>query len=249
MLEAADQLVARLVAGNGAMPARLRVHVDARDGMKPGAKYYDWELRGVPLRLEIGPRDLDQNQGVLVRRDTREKRAVSLDTLGEEVNETAAARSRARCWRRRANGVRPTASASGSTTTRFREIMAGDGAFVYAGWCGDAGVRGADQGGDEGHHPRAARRGVPFGGGADHLPEVRWSGHRRGAMGARRTESGVPPRRCDGTLHCEGVPLARIADAVGTPAFVYSVGGRPRSQFERAHHRAPSACRTACTTA
>ena len=43
--------------------------------MKPGAKYYEWELRGIPLRLELGPRDLAKNQGVLVRRDTREKRA------------------------------------------------------------------------------------------------------------------------------------------------------------------------------
>ena len=60
-------------SGSAASPARLRVHIDARDGMKPGAKYYEWELRGVPLRMELGPRDLDKNQGVLVRRDTREK--------------------------------------------------------------------------------------------------------------------------------------------------------------------------------
>ena len=75
----------RSARGTAASTARLRVHVDDRDGMKPGAKYYEWELRGIPLRLEIGPRDLAANQGVLVRRDTREKRPVSLDTLGEEV--------------------------------------------------------------------------------------------------------------------------------------------------------------------
>src|ERR1044071_8949994 len=49
----------------------------ARDGIKPAAKYYGWELQGVPVRLEIGPRALDKNQAVLVRRDTREKRPVS----------------------------------------------------------------------------------------------------------------------------------------------------------------------------
>ena len=68
-------------------PGRLRVHLDDREGIKPGAKYYEWELRGVPLRMELGPRDLDKNQAVLVRRDTREKQPVSLDTLGEDVAE------------------------------------------------------------------------------------------------------------------------------------------------------------------
>ena len=51
----------------------IRVHLDDRDNYTPGYKFYDWELRGVPLRLEIGPRDMEKNQVVLVRRDTREK--------------------------------------------------------------------------------------------------------------------------------------------------------------------------------
>jgi len=46
--------------------------------MKPGAKYYEWELRGIPLRMELGPRDLDQNQAIMVRRDTGEKKPVAL---------------------------------------------------------------------------------------------------------------------------------------------------------------------------
>jgi prolyl-tRNA synthetase len=112
------------------------VHIDARDGMKPGAKYYEWELRGVPLRLEIGPRDLAANQGVLVRRDTRQKRPVSLDVLGEEVSELLSAIQRdmlaAALERREANSVREPISYD-----RFRQLMDGEGAFVYAGWCGD----------------------------------------------------------------------------------------------------------------
>jgi len=111
------------------------VHVDARHGIKPGAKYYEWELRGIPLRIELGPRDLDKGQAVLVRRDTKEKKPVSLDTLGTEV-ETLLVRiqndmlARARD-RREANSLR-----GGITYDRFREVMQGDGAFVYAGWCG-----------------------------------------------------------------------------------------------------------------
>jgi prolyl-tRNA synthetase len=110
VLEAANRIMALLGAWERRDPARLRIHVDAREGMKPGAKYYEWELRGVPLRLEIGPRDLAANQGVLVRRDTREKRPVSLDILGEEVSELLSTIQRdmlaAALDRREANSVR-----------------------------------------------------------------------------------------------------------------------------------------------
>ena len=135
VLEAADRIAAQLGQWERREPNALRVHVDKRDGMKPGAKYYDWELQGIPLRMELGPRDLDQNQAVLVRRDTKEKKAVSLDVLGEEVEELLeriqddmliAARDR-----REKNSIR-----GGITYDRFREVMDGDGAFVYAGFCG-----------------------------------------------------------------------------------------------------------------
>ena len=75
VLEAAGQIATARRAGSAATTIKLRVHIDERDGMKPGAKYYEWELRGIPLRLELGPRDLDEGQCVLVRRDTKEKQA------------------------------------------------------------------------------------------------------------------------------------------------------------------------------
>ena len=61
-----------------------RAHLDARD-MRPGAKYYDWELRGVPLRIELGPRDIEGGQVVVVRRDTGEKAFVPRDRLGDHI--------------------------------------------------------------------------------------------------------------------------------------------------------------------
>jgi prolyl-tRNA synthetase len=137
VLEAAHRIAKALGAWERRESARLRIHIDVRDGMKPGAKYYEWELRGVPLRLEIGPRDLAANQGVLVRRDTKLKRPVSLDTLGEDVAETLSAIQRdmlaAALDRREANSVRERISYD-----RFRELMDGEGGFVYAGWCGSA---------------------------------------------------------------------------------------------------------------
>jgi len=54
----------------------VRVHLDDRE-ITPGSKYYDWELKGVPLRIEIGPRDIEKNQVVIVRRDITEKKSVS----------------------------------------------------------------------------------------------------------------------------------------------------------------------------
>jgi prolyl-tRNA synthetase len=118
---------------------RIRCHVDDRVGIKPGAKYYHWELRGIPLRLEIGPRDLASGAGLLVRRDTREKRPMAFDALRAELpgvldaiqgDMLAAARARLE-----ANSIRERISYD-----RFRELMDGPGAFVYAGWNGDPAV-------------------------------------------------------------------------------------------------------------
>ncbi|MGZ4112791.1 MAG: proline--tRNA ligase, partial [Tumebacillaceae bacterium] len=65
----------------------VRVKVDARDE-KPGWKFNEWEMRGVPLRIEVGPRDLENNQAILARRDNGEKVTVSLDNLVAEVEST-----------------------------------------------------------------------------------------------------------------------------------------------------------------
>ena len=63
----------------------LRVHIDDRD-ITPGNKFYEWELKGVPLRVEIGPKDLEKNQIVTVRRDNGEKKFISNDnSIGEII--------------------------------------------------------------------------------------------------------------------------------------------------------------------
>jgi prolyl-tRNA synthetase len=136
-VKAAAHLVKESLLGwERRVPGRLRVHVDDREGMKPGAKYYEWELRGIPLRMELGPRDLDQNQAIMVRRDTGEKRPISLGAIGEDaadllhqIQESMLIDARER---REQHSIR-----GGITYDKFREIMEGEGAFVYAGWCGD----------------------------------------------------------------------------------------------------------------
>ena len=62
--------------------AGLRVKVDDRDDLRPGFKFADHELRGVPVRVEIGPRDLDAGQVTLVRRDTGAKRPIAVAEAG-----------------------------------------------------------------------------------------------------------------------------------------------------------------------
>ncbi len=64
----------------------VRVQIDASD-RRPGAKYYKWEMRGVPLRIEIGPRDLKNEAVMVVRRDTGEKEQIPLSGLGTSVLE------------------------------------------------------------------------------------------------------------------------------------------------------------------
>jgi len=65
----------------------FRVEIDARDGYTPGWKFNEWEMKGVPLRLEIGPKDLAQEQVVLVRRDTGKKIAAKEEKLVETLEE------------------------------------------------------------------------------------------------------------------------------------------------------------------
>jgi len=65
-LKKAEEIVATLNAAN------IRSHFDDRRGYNPGFKYNHWEMKGVPIRIELGPRDLEKNQVLLVRRDFRE---------------------------------------------------------------------------------------------------------------------------------------------------------------------------------
>ena len=65
----------------------LRVNIDDRD-IRPGKKFYDWELKGTPLKLELGPRDLENNITIAMRRDEGEKIELSLDdNLADNVKE------------------------------------------------------------------------------------------------------------------------------------------------------------------
>jgi prolyl-tRNA synthetase len=114
----------------------LRVMLDERDTQTPGWKYNEWELRGVPLRLEIGPRDIDKSQVVLARRDTREKSFVPMEGLGAHVEQMLTAIQQALLDRARQfvnDHTTETASYD-----QFKAIMEGRPGFVVSPWCGSA---------------------------------------------------------------------------------------------------------------
>lgn len=115
--------------------AGVRVHLDDRDTHQTGYKYADWEMRGVPLRLELGPKDLEKDACLLVRRDTREKTSVPLGALASHVPallETFQQDLLARARRFVADNTTRV-----KTYDEFKEVMATRRGFVVAGWGGD----------------------------------------------------------------------------------------------------------------
>ena len=121
-----DELVAR----------NVRVMLDDRDSQTPGWKFNEWELRGVPLRLEIGPKDLEKSQVVLARRDTREKSFVPMDGLAAHVEELLTAIQRALFDR--AVKFREEHTSETDSYDQFKETMEGRPGFVVSPWCGSA---------------------------------------------------------------------------------------------------------------
>ena len=114
--------------------AGIRVMLDDRDAYTPGWKYSEWELRGVPLRLEIGPKDIEKAQVMLVRRDTREKRPTPVQDLPASIDTLLAAIQKDLFDR--ALRFREEHTTRTDSWEQFKEIMEGRPGFVIAPWCG-----------------------------------------------------------------------------------------------------------------
>jgi prolyl-tRNA synthetase len=111
-----------------------RVKVDSSDKM-PGWKFSEYEMKGVPIRLEVGPKDIEKNQVVLVRRDTREKIFVSMDELETKVPELLEDIHNA--MYEAAKKAREEKTSSAKTMEEFKDIVENKTGFVKAMWCGD----------------------------------------------------------------------------------------------------------------
>ena len=113
----------------------FRVKLDASD-QSAGWKFSEYEMKGVPLRLEIGPKDTEKNQCVLVRRDNREKLFVSLPELEAEIARALALVHDGLYERALANLQAKTYVAR--TYDEFLDIAANRPGFIKAMWCGDS---------------------------------------------------------------------------------------------------------------
>jgi prolyl-tRNA synthetase len=122
--------------------AGVRVHLDDRDGMKPGAKYFEWESRGVPVRLEVGPRDVQSEQAVLARR-TGGKTPVGWSEIVPSV--TAALQEIQDGLFEQARERRESHSQRNVTKAQLIELMESSAGFAYGGYCGDEACEAAIQ--------------------------------------------------------------------------------------------------------
>ena len=119
----------------------LRVKVDARDTVKPGAKYFEWERKGVPMRIEIGPKDVAKQQLMVVlrkelpgmaRKEAMDE-AVALMTIPSRLNDFQRALLAGAIERREANSTRGVTGYA-----QLKELVERDAGFVYTGWCESA---------------------------------------------------------------------------------------------------------------
>ena len=128
VLEKAAELKETLAA------AGLRVKVDDSE-KNPGWKFSEQEMRGIPLRVEIGPKDIEAGQAVIVRRDTREKQIVALSELTEAVKAALEAEQTALYEKAKAHLESHIYEAR--TYDEFKDTVANKPGFVKAEWCGD----------------------------------------------------------------------------------------------------------------
>jgi len=127
VLEKARELADKLKA------AGIRVELDERD-QSPGWKFNEWEMKGVPLRLEIGPRDIENGQVVAVRRDTHEKSTLALDGIENQIP-TVLDDIHENMFRQSSEFLHSHIKQC-ENMDEMREAL-NDGCFVKAMWCGD----------------------------------------------------------------------------------------------------------------
>ncbi len=129
VLPAAEQLAGSLEK------AGIRIKLDSREEFTPGWKFSDWEMRGVPLRLEVGPRDVKAGQAVFVRRDGRKKETLPLESAADRIPGILADIQKSLF--EKALKYREDSTHDAGDYAEFKDIMENKRGFVRALWCGD----------------------------------------------------------------------------------------------------------------
>lgn len=134
-----------------------RIHVDDRLQVSPGFKFNEWEMKGVPLRLEVGSRDMKENSAVLVRRDTGEKIQVSKERLAEQA-ETLLEEIQSALYEQAKDFLEKNTHRVESYDS-FKNILESEGGFLRCGWDGNPETEMAIQ-----EETKATIRCIPFDG-------------------------------------------------------------------------------------
>jgi prolyl-tRNA synthetase len=143
--------------------AGIRVRLDADEEQTPGWKFSEYEMRGVPLRLEIGPKDIEKNAVFAARRDTRQKQSLPMDGLAETIKGLLAEIQSALLEKARA--FREAHTSRTASYDEFKQIMEGRPGFVIAPWCESAQCEAEIKA-----ETQATIRNMPFGEGAPPEP-------------------------------------------------------------------------------
>ena len=128
VLEAATQLKEQL------KKAGYRIHLDDSD-QSPGWKFAEYEMKGVPLRIEVGPRDIEQGQCVVVRRDTGQKQTVALDAIETEL--PTLLDGLAKNLYEKALQNRESRTRTCADYAQLEQAAAEQTGFYHTAWCGD----------------------------------------------------------------------------------------------------------------
>ncbi len=115
--------------------AGIRAKLDDRESYTPGWKFSDWEMRGVPIRIEIGLKDVAKNQVIIVRRDTREKSPLNMDNLSPKI--ATLLEEMHNSLFKHASDFKEKNTYYIETYKEFKEILKNKGGFLVSYWCGD----------------------------------------------------------------------------------------------------------------
>jgi prolyl-tRNA synthetase len=128
-----ETVLARAREIKSQFPAGQQVYLDDRDNVTPGWKFNEWELKGVPVRIELGPRDVAAGQAVLVRRDIRQKTPVPASEVGARVASLLDVMQSDLF--QKAVTFREKSTRTAETMDEFTKIMEKEEGFVWAHWC------------------------------------------------------------------------------------------------------------------
>ena len=170
--------------------AGIRVKLDADDSNTPGWKFSEYQMRGVPLRLEIGPKDIEKASVFAARRDTRAKQSLPMEGLADRI--TALLDEIQLGLLERARAFRDSHTTATTSYDEFKSIMEGRPGFVQSPWCGSAQCEA-----DIKAETQATIRNVPFGfeqAARQPLHQVQRPGDRDRVV-------------CESLLNCESVDL------------------------------------------